>query len=162
MEEYNMNSGSVAYHCGGAMAVLVEIQRSAMPDVNASIVERFFSSAMQTPALVIGRLARMSNHHLEMIDNTWLADKYRENLREVFTAMRTDTLPTTLNLEEQSSFAVGYYQMGAKLSRERLERSAASKARKAAIAQTSESAKQPDSPSAEDPQMNMDQLTINA
>lgn len=157
MEEYNMNSGSIAYHCGGAMAVLVEIQRSAMPDVNASIVERFFSSAMQTPALVIGRLARMSNHHLEMIENTWLADRFREHLREVFTAMRTDTLPATLKLEEQSSFAVGYYQMGAKLSRERLERVAASKARKEAGKQNPGA----ETPQGAEVQMNIDQLTMN-
>ena len=35
-------------------------------------------------------------------------------------------IPATLNLEQQSYFALGYYQMGAKLSQEKKERSAAS------------------------------------
>ena len=132
MAEYNMQSKSVPYHCGGLMALFAEIQRLAMPDVNASIVERYYASAIQTPALVIGQLSRLSTHHLEKIENGWLSDHYREKLRTVSAAIATDALPVTLKLQDQSAFAMGYYQMGAQISKERGERVAARKAKDAA------------------------------
>lgn len=44
-----------------------------MPDVNAGIVERYYASAIQMPALAIGQLSRHSNYHLEKMENKWLA-----------------------------------------------------------------------------------------
>ena len=82
MEEYNLNLSNPAYHCGGLMAVYAAIQRTAMPDVNTGIVERYYASAIQMPALAIGQLSRHSNYHLEKMENKWLADRYRENLQE--------------------------------------------------------------------------------
>mgnify|MGYP004651776397 CR=1 FL=1 len=127
LEEYNFDLSSTAYHCGGLMAIYAAIQRAAMPDVNTGIVERYYASAIQMPALVIGQLSSRSNHHLEKMENTWLAEKYREKLQEVSVALGTD-IPATLNLEQQSYFALGYYQMGALLNREKNERIAAKKA----------------------------------
>ena len=124
MEEYNFSLPSTAYHCGGLMAVYAAIQKAAMPDVNTGIVERYYASAIQMPALVIGQLSSRSNHHLEKMENKWLANQYQEKLRQVSVALGT-SIPTTLNLEQQSYFALGYYQMGAKLSQEKKERSAA-------------------------------------
>ena len=126
MEEYNFNLPSTAYHCGGLMAVYAAIQKAAMPDVNTGIVERYYASAIQMPALVIGQLSSRSNHHLEKIENGWLADKYREKLQEISVALGT-SIPATLNLEQQSYFALGYYQMGAKLNQERTRNVAAAR-----------------------------------
>ena len=114
MEEYNLNLRNAAYHCGGLMAVYAAIQRTAMPDVNTGIVERYYASAIQMPALVIGQLSSRSNHHLEKIKNGRLADQYREKLQEISVALGT-SIPATLDLEQQSYFALGYYQMGARL-----------------------------------------------
>ena len=75
-------------------------------------------------AAVIGQLSSRSNHHLEKMENKWLANQYQEKLRQVSVALGT-SIPATLNLEQQSYFALGYYQMGAKLSQEKKERSAA-------------------------------------
>ena len=83
MEEYNLNLSNPAYHCGGLMAVYAAIQRTAMPDVNTGIVERYYASAIQMPALVIGQLSSRSNHHLEKMENKWLANQYQEKLRQV-------------------------------------------------------------------------------
>jgi len=118
LEEYNLNLRNAAYHCGGLMAVYAAIQRTAMPDVNTGIVERYYASAIQMPALVIGQLSSRSNHHLEKIENGWLADKYRERLQEISVALGT-SIPATLNLEQQSYFALGYYQMSARLNQEK-------------------------------------------
>ncbi len=128
LEEYNLNLANAAYHCGGLMAIYAAIQQKAMPDVNTGIVERYYASAIQMPALVIGQLSSRCNHHLEKIENAWLADRYRENLQQVSVALGT-SIPATLNLEQQSYFALGYYQMGAKLNRNKIERVAAAKAK---------------------------------
>lgn len=129
MEKYNMSLDNSAYHCGGLMAVYAAIQKTAMPDVNAGIVERYYASAIQMPALVIGQLSSRSNHHLEKIENGKLADYFREELQAVATVLGS-SIPATLNLEQQSYFALGYYQMGAKLNQEKEERIAAAKQRK--------------------------------
>ncbi len=131
LEEYNLSLSNAAYHCGGLMAVYAAIQRAAMPEVNTGIVERYYASAIQTPALVIGQLSSRSNHHLEKIENKWLADKYREKLQQISVALGT-SIPATLNLEQQSYFALGYYQMGAKLNQEKNQNIAAAKERAAA------------------------------
>ena len=127
MEEHNMRSESVPYHCGDLMALFAEIQNAAMGDVNASIVERYYASAIQTPALVLGQLSKLSNFHLKKLDSNrkGLSVILRRNLLEVSAAIPSDALPATLKLEEQSAFALGYYQMGAKLKREWKERAAA-------------------------------------
>ncbi len=131
LEEYNLNLSNAAYHCGGLMAVYAAIQRAAMPEVNTGIVERYYASAIQTPALVIGQLSSRSNHHLEKIENKWLADKYREKLQQISVALGA-SIPATLNLEQQSYFALGYYQMGAKLNQEKNQNIAAARERAAA------------------------------
>lgn len=124
LEEYNFGLSNAAYHCGGLMAIYAAIQKNAMPDVNTGIVERYYASAIQTPALVIGQLSSRSNHHLEKMENKWLANQYQEKLQKLSVALGT-AIPATLNLEQQSYFALGYYQMGAKLNQEKKERVAA-------------------------------------
>ena len=113
MSEYNPAYPSNAYHCGAMVAVYEAIQKASMPTVNATILQRYYASAIQTPALVIGTLSKMSVHHLEKIENKWLANQLKEQLSEVSTAI-CGQIPTTLNLEGQSEFALGYYQMCAK------------------------------------------------
>ena len=134
LEEYNLNLRNAAYHCGGLMAVYAAIQRTAMPDVNTGIVERYYASAIQMPALVIGQLSSRSNHHLEKIKNGRLADQYREKLQEISVALGT-SIPATLDLEQQSYFALGYYQMGARLHQVRNRKIAAAREKAGAAAE---------------------------
>lgn len=127
LEEYNFDLANAAYHCGGLMAIYAAIQQAAMPDVNTGIVERYYASAIQMPALVIGQLSSRSNHHLEKLENKWLAGEFQKKLQQVSVALGT-AIPATLNLEQQSYFALGYYQMGAKLNQDKNEHIAAKKA----------------------------------
>ena len=99
-------------------------QLTLPPGFIEKTVKAYYASAIQMPALVIGQLSSRSNHHLEKIESKWLADQYQEKLRQISVALGT-SIPATLNLEQQSYFALGYYQMGAKLSQEKKERSAA-------------------------------------
>lgn len=66
--EYNERHPEPAYHCGALVAVYGAIQHYAMPDVNASLIDRYYASASQTPALVLGQLSRMSNYHIGKLE----------------------------------------------------------------------------------------------
>lgn len=111
MTTYNLEHPSPAYHCGGLMAVYAYIQQKAIEGVNAGVLQRYYASASRTPAMVMSRLARLCNYHLAKLKET----KYFEDrLAELYCALG-DKIPVTLNLEEQSYFALGYYQKWAEL-----------------------------------------------
>lgn len=61
-------------------------------------------------------------------------NRYKQ-LEKVFSIPLGKYIPATLNLEQQSYFALGYYQMGAKINKERKAAVAASKERTAAAEQ---------------------------
>ncbi len=121
MPEYNPKHPSPAYHIGAMVAVYAALQQKAYPDVNVTVVQRFFASAQQTPALVLGRLAKMSTHYLAKLESKQLVQEYESRLAKV-SARIGDTIPTVLVLPEQSLFALGYYQMYAAMHEERLQR----------------------------------------
>jgi len=97
-----------AYHCGRLMAVLAALQRAALGDVGAGVVQRYFAAASSTPALVLGRLTRNSQAHLNKLTGG-LSYWYEEKIAAIWGRIK-DSLPKTLTLEEQSLFALGYYQ----------------------------------------------------
>ena len=105
---YNPKHPSPAYHCGGMMAVLAKLQQAALGDVGAGVVQRYYAAASSTPALVLGRLVRGGQFHLNKLD-PGLAHWYEEKLGSISVRLG-DGVPQTLTLEEQSLFALGYYQ----------------------------------------------------
>lgn len=126
MEAYNPEYQSIAYQCGAMLSVYEAIQKEAMPNVNTTVVQRYYSSAIQTPALVLGRLSQLSRPHLEKMENQWLANQFREKLMDI-AVMIHGKIPAVLTLEQQSEFALGYYQMWAEMKREKDERVKAKK-----------------------------------
>jgi len=104
----NEQHPSVAYQCGRLMAVLAALQRSALGDVGAGVVQRYYAAASTTPALVFGRLVRTSQFHLNKLE-PGLAHWYEDRLANIWSRIR-DSVPKTLTLEQQSLFALGYYQ----------------------------------------------------
>ncbi len=139
MSQYNEYAESVPYHCGALMAVYAAIQQNAMPDVNTTVTQRYYASAIQTPLLVIGRLSNLSNYHLEILHKTkpGLAVTFKKRLEEISVKICENgrKIPTTLTLAEQSEFALGYYQMGAKMRQESFELWAAKERKKAESAE---------------------------
>jgi len=97
-----------AYHCGRMMAVLAKLQQAALGNVGAGVVQRYYAAASTTPALVLGRLVRGGQFHLNKLE-PGLAHWYEEKLGSI-AAQLGDSVPQTLTLEEQSLFALGYYQ----------------------------------------------------
>lgn len=97
-----------AYQCGRLLAVLADLQRSAMPNINVGVVQSFFASASSTPALVIGRLICKSQVYLAKL-NRPLAYWYEGRIGDVMSRIG-DSIPTVLITEGQTSFALGFYQ----------------------------------------------------
>ncbi len=114
MPYYDKNFPSAAYHCGALMAIYADIQRTVMPDVKSGIVDRYYTSASTTPALVLGRLEMIEKHHIAKIEWGALARFFESSLNEVYSCLGED-LPKVLDLEEQTYFAIGYRQMCARI-----------------------------------------------
>ena len=119
--ELNENSDNVAYQCGRLMAVLAALQDVATNyKVKSGVIQRYYASASCTPALVFGRLIRNSHNHLDKI-SSGLAGLYEKRIANIWSKIQT-SLPKTLSLEEQTLFAMGYYQQMAQMNKEREER----------------------------------------
>lgn len=105
-----------AYHCGRLLAVLASLQREAVGEVGANVVQRFYTAFSQTPGLVLGRLISNAKNHLAGISKTrpGLVWWYEERIAEVMSRMQ-DRAPRILDLERQGLFALGYYQQLAAL-----------------------------------------------
>ena len=104
----NEEHPSAAYHCGRLMAVLAALQYRALGDVGANVIQRYYAAASRTPALVLGRLTSTAHFHLNKLD-PGLARWFDTRLAGIWNEIR-DRVPPTLTLEEQSLFALGYYQ----------------------------------------------------
>lgn len=128
---------SPAYHCGRLMYLLANVQDAQGDDINAGVVQRYYGAASSTPALVLGRLTRLSQHHLAKIsrDKPGLAHNLEQEIASVW-AVLGKTPPKTLTLEEQSLFALGYYQQLAHNTAKRMEASVERKAAQASAQAT--------------------------
>ena len=110
MDKLNNNSPSAAYQTGRLMAVYAMIQNAALGDVGAGVVERYYTSACSSPALVMGKLATMAQYHLSKLksDKPGMYVTYNRMLEEISLKIG-NSLPKTFTLEQQSEFALGYY-----------------------------------------------------
>lgn len=109
MQPYlNPDHPDPAYHCGRALALFARLQRAALGDVGAGVVQRYYTAAAQTPGLILGRLAANAKNHLAKLDGG-LAWWYENQLAGIMSRIG-NRAPRTLTLEEQSLFALGYYQ----------------------------------------------------
>lgn len=117
MSYYDPNFPNAAYHCGALVAVYADLQRAAMPGVNAGIVQRYYASASRTPKQVLGQLESQVKNYIPKL-NKKQREYYVSRLNEPYCFFTYDLLknmPATLTLEEQSYFAIGYRQMSARL-----------------------------------------------
>ncbi len=127
-KELDLKSESAAYQCGRLLRVLARIQVRALSDpkasndkkreVNAGIIERFYSGASTMPGLVLGPLIAKAQNHLAKIENLpeggmKAANAYRKRLREICTTIvGLNGFPQTNNPIEQGEFALGFYFQG--------------------------------------------------
>lgn len=109
----NPDHPAAAYHCGRLLAVLANLQRAALGDVGAGVVQRYYAAASQTPGLILGRLVSNARNHLGKLDGR-LAYWYENQIADVMSRLQ-DSAPRILDLEGQGLFALGYYQQLAAL-----------------------------------------------
>ena len=109
----NPQHPSAAYQCGRLLAVLARLQFASQGDVGAGVVQRYYSAVSQAPALHLGRIMANAKNHLNKLDGG-LAHWFEGQISDICGQLG-DSVPRTLSLEEQSLFALGYYQKLAKL-----------------------------------------------
>jgi CRISPR-associated protein Csd1 len=102
-----------AYHLGRLFAVYETAQKSAQPGINRTIRETMYSAASATPLAVFGRLERLHHHHTAKKSHPYCSSKsYSDIVAEIeqnFKGNPAAPYPRSLNLIDQSFFAVGYY-----------------------------------------------------
>ncbi len=112
-ETCNPDYPGIGYQCGRLMAVYAAIQTRAMgKNLGAGVIQRYYTSASTTPALVFGRLSQLCQHHLAKLDNRGAVVFYENLLSEISGKIGT-RLPVTLDLRQQAEFSLGYYQQRA-------------------------------------------------
>lgn len=105
LDAANINPG---YRIGRLFAVLEKIQEEASPGINATIRDRYYSSASGTPSSVFPILMRMKNHHLGKLEKG--REIYFEKLLgEVVSELTSGGFSAQLSLSDQGRFAIGYY-----------------------------------------------------
>ncbi len=109
----NPNHPEPAYHCGRLLAVFSNLQRAALGDVGAGVVQRYYAAASQTPGLILGRLTSNARNHLGKLESG-LAWWYENQIADVMGHLG-DGAPRILDLNGQGLFALGYYQQLAAL-----------------------------------------------
>ena len=126
MDPTNLSEG---YTLGRLMAVLERIQQEAIGDVNASVVDRYFSGASATPKTVFVRLLKNARHHVTKAKDddakagfVFRLDKLIDELASRFDP-KSNGFPAHLDLEQQGLFVLGYHQMRKWLWMSREERS---------------------------------------
>jgi hypothetical protein len=68
MQSYlNPEHPSPPYQSGRLLAILANLQRAALGDVGAGVVQRYYAAASQTPALTLGRLISNAKNHLSKL-----------------------------------------------------------------------------------------------
>ena len=114
-----------AYHCGRLFAELEDIQKAAIPGINAGIGDKFFGAASSAPASVFGLLLAGARDHLGKLRRTREGAYFgaEKRLEEILAEIKD--FPLTLPLREQALFSLGYYHHRAAKRKDIADRTAA-------------------------------------
>jgi CRISPR-associated protein Csd1 len=103
LDKENPDAG---YRLGRLLAVLERVQSEAQ-NTNKTIVDRYYGSASTRPAVVFPKLISLGQHHLAKLKQH--RDTYFQKLLGEIAGGIAAPMPSTLRLEEQGQFALGYY-----------------------------------------------------
>jgi CRISPR-associated protein Csd1 len=124
---------SPAYHCGRLLAIYDSLQRAALGDVGAGVVQRYYGGALTNPSGVFGQLSRLAQTHLSKLEGR-LTHIYESRIAEIHNGIRRAgnfpaSYPSALNLDDQALFALGFWHQIAATNKEKADASAAKKVR---------------------------------
>lgn len=103
----NEASTNPAYTLGRLFSVYEAVQQAANPGINATIKDKYFSSAAAMPASIFPVLNNLYQKHLRKLSTAQRVyyDKQVGALKNVL----SEELPTRLTLAQQGAFDLGYY-----------------------------------------------------
>jgi CRISPR-associated protein Csd1 len=106
---------NLAYQCGRLLAELEAIQKSALGNVNASLVDRYYGAASSTPAKAFAPLMRGVQSHLGKLRKTapGIYKLREQQLEEIMANFVDGKFPSTLMMTHQAIFSLGYYHQRA-------------------------------------------------
>ena len=103
----NEASTNPAYTLGRLFSVYEAVQQAANPSINATIKDKYFSSACATPAVVFPTLVKLAQKHLQKLAP---GSKifYNQQLTDLMVKL-SQPYPARMTLPEQGAFEIGYY-----------------------------------------------------
>jgi CRISPR-associated protein Csd1 len=104
----NEQSTIPAYLLGRMFAVLEKVQQEAIGDMNASIKDRYFTSACASPKTVFPTLLRLSQHWISKAKYGYASENRIEKIMNLLD-IEKNPFPSHLTLDEQGIFVLGYY-----------------------------------------------------
>ncbi len=116
-KDMDPNNDSPGYSLGMLMGVLERLQQTAQGDINATVVDRYFSSASATPKIAFVRLMKNARHHVRKVKDdperrgmVFRLERLMDELTERFSPEKKG-FPAHLDIEQQGLFVLGYHQM---------------------------------------------------
>ena len=110
-----------AYLCGRLFATLERLQKSALGDINATIKDKYFSSAAAKPATVFPTLLTLAQAHLKKMSSEGSKVFFNRLIGQIIDNLE-DEFPATLPLADQGKFIIGYYQQNQEFFRKKEDR----------------------------------------
>ena len=102
----NESDPHVSYQLGRLFAVLEKLQKDALGSkINATIKDRYFSSASSSPASVFPQLLKLSLYHGAKAKSGGYWEKVKTDILDKVGTQ----LPQHLSLDDQGRFILGYY-----------------------------------------------------
>jgi CRISPR-associated protein Csd1 len=108
--EMDPNNKEPGYLLGRLLAIIERTQQIALGDINATVIDRYFSGASATPVSVFPRLLKNMRHHISKVKGGerggvafWL-DKQADEIMDGIVGF-----PSFLPLEQQGLFILGYH-----------------------------------------------------
>ncbi|MEI7699232.1 MAG: type I-C CRISPR-associated protein Cas8c/Csd1 [Planctomycetia bacterium] len=125
-ETLNAHDHHPAYIYGRLLAVFEQIQYDALGDVNASVVDKFYSTFSAAPALVFSRLFANAQNHLRKLKSEKPGAFINNDrlLSEIVSLLPPSPPSGQLVLQDQGRFALGYYHQRARRFQDIAERKA--------------------------------------
>jgi CRISPR-associated protein Csd1 len=119
-ESLDPKKSDIAYVCGRLLAILDRIQRRALGNLNATVIDRYYGSASTAPRPIFPRLITNAQNHLSKIrgERPGEAENLQKDLEQVIARIGipddwAGDLPQWLDLEAQGRFAIGFYHQRA-------------------------------------------------
>ena len=106
--ELNQECNVMPYLLGRLFSVLEQIQQEALgSELNTTIKDRYFNSAMTHPAYVYPTLIKLAEKHLAKLSSGRQV-YFSKQLTQLIGRLNS-SFPTQLTLPEQGAFIIGYY-----------------------------------------------------